>query len=760
MQKNLSAPGIGSASHTAATDEPSAQFVNVWRMIRKAWGTAAATLLIVVAGMAFITLAQTKQYQAQATLQLDPVAPTPLGKEVGSVFDMAGGYWDHREYYETQYKIIQSFRVGTAVVRALDLHHDLNFLKNLPPGAPQRAEGVSVEDAAEELQKRLTVEAVKDSRLAIVRFEDADPARAQKVLATLIDTYIEQNLDDAVTSTNSVAEWLTTQLDKLKVELEESEHALHDYRIKTNTLSVEFDDQSSMLRQELKQLNDALVVVQTRQQEVAARRAELMKVDGTDPRFLPTTELQSSPVLQSLRATYETSRRERDSLVASGKGENHPEVQAATARVESDRAALLSEVRNVQGALDRDLRSVGAQQSGLKSLFEGAKKEALQLNLLEIDYNRLRRTKENTEKLYQLVLERTKENELSRMIRVNNLRTIDRPMLPRTPVRPKPLINMVFGTVAGVILGLAAALGRGMMDRSIKTPEDLERDLGLNFLGLLPQIDGDRPEPGKKKKKSTGPRSLQPKDGGELTVHRQPASGVAEAARAIRTNILFMAPDRAFKTLLITSSGPSEGKTTVACCVAIAMAQAGHRVVLVDCDLRRPRVHRVFGKTSEHGVSSALLGAAIPDEVLATEVPNLNVVPAGPIPPNPAELLHSDRFKRFLADLESRYDRVIIDSPPVAAVTDAAVLSTIVDATILVVRAFVTSRDLVKHGARALRDVGGNLAGVVLNAVDFGKLESYSYYYYRRDGYYAEPTAPGAAAPQSTTAAESVRHDA
>lgn len=735
-------------------DETSDQLLSLWRAIRKSWGTAVATTLLIVGATAFGTLSQTKQYQAQATLQLDPTPPRPLGKDVGTVFDMAAGYWDHREYYETQYKIIQSFRVTNAVVRTLELHKDLGFLKNLPPGRGSKVEGVSVEEAAEQLQRRLTVEAVRDSRLAILRFEDADPQRAQRVLSTLLDTYIEQNLDDAISSTNSVAEWLTTQLEKLKGDLESSELALHEYKLKNNMLSVEFDDQSNMLRQELKQLNDVMVATQAKREEIAGRRSQILAVDTKDPRVLPASELLNSPILQNLRSTYEEAVRAKDTLVASGKGANHPDVMAADARVASNREALIVEVKNIQGSIERDLSAVSRQEGGLRALFGASNKKALELNLLEIEYNRLRRSKENTEKMFQLVLERTKESDLSRMMRVNNLHAIDRPLLPRSPIRPRPLINMVFGTAAGIFIGLLAALARGMMDRSIKTPEDVERELGLNFLGLLPQIDPSDPQPGTKKKKK---RSRLPARQGivnnELAVHQFPASGTAEAARAIRTNLLFMSPDQPFKTLLITSSGPAEGKTTVASSIAIAMAQAGHKVVLVDCDLRRPRVHRIFGKTSEFGVTTALIGQALGDETLSTEVPNLNVIPAGPIPPNPAELLHSDRFKRFLAELQQRYDRVIIDSPPVVAVTDAAVLSTIVDGTLLVVRAFVTTRDLARHGARALTDVGGKIAGVVLNAVDFGRHEYQGQYYYyaKRDGYYAEPATETAEAPAPNT---------
>jgi len=226
---------------------------------------------------------------------------------------------------------------------------------------------------------------------------------------------------------------------------------------------------------------------------------------------------------------------------------------------------------------------------------------------------------------------------------------------------------------------------------------------------------------------------------------------MAEASRAIRTNLLFMAPDHPYKSILVTSAGPSEGKTTVACCIAVAMAQAGQRVCLVDCDLRRPRMHRIFKERSDRGVTTALLDeSGLGDNAIATDVPNLSVVPAGPIPPNPAELFHSQRFATFITSLTDRFDRVIIDSPPIVAVTDAAVLSRLCDGVVLVVRAFSTTKDIVRHGSRVLQDVGAKMAGIVLNAVNLNRQEyQYYYYYYHREGYYSHtgPGTPGAAPP-------------
>jgi capsular exopolysaccharide synthesis family protein len=302
-------------------------------------------------------------------------------------------------------------------------------------------------------------------------------------------------------------------------------------------------------------------------------------------------------------------------------------------------------------------------------------------------------------------------------------------------------MNMAGGLLAGLVLGIAAAIGREQLDRTIKSPDDLA-PLGLTYLGLLPRIDGgihgdDRAPYARRRKGRRTPADLS--DAAvvpELMVNYAPHSATAEAARAIRTNILFMSPDVPYRRLLVTSAVPSEGKTTVACSIAIAMAQAGQRVALVDCDLRRPRLHRIFGKPNETGLTTVLLDPEVLDSAITSgEVPGLHLLTSGPIPPNPAELLHSEAFGRVLQELEKRFDRVIFDSPPLIPVTDAAVLSTRVDATVLVVKPFLTRKEVARHAVRSLRDVGGRILGTVLNDLDLSSRDS-SYYYQYHSRYY------------------------
>lgn len=718
--------------------------LGIWHAARANWLLVTTVAASVALAVTFYTLGQDKIYEANAIVLFDPHPPRPLGNKVEGVNDPADSFWTNKEYYLTQEWVIQSLRMTSDVVRALGLNKDAAFLDDAPPGKTVPAREVSVEGAAEILQKRLSVELLKDSRLAEIKYRDADPARSQQIVATLTDTYVQKNLDDAAQANSSAGDWLHSQLGSLKDQLEKSEMQLHEYKKDNNILALSMNDKSDMLRQEMRQLDEAITSARLRAEQARARRDELAKINPEDPQNIPATELLQSPTIQSLRMGYMDSLRAVDAITASGRGPNHPEVKAAQAQVDATRSALLMEIKNVQGAVDRDIAALQQETAGIGRLYGEAQNSALDLNLLEIEYDRMARAKDNNEKLFSMVLERSKESDLARTFLFNNIRIAQRPVLPRNPVSPNVPTNLAGGLLAGLVLGLAAAYGRDQLDRTVKAPEDVERVLGLSFLGLLP-VHGDGLTSGySSQHRRKGPTLDSGVDAiAELLVHEHPASGFAEAARAIRTNILFMSPDRPYRTLLVTSAGPSEGKTTVACCIATAIAQAGRRVALLDCDMRRPRIHRVFGMSNQVGVTTALIEASDASALAReTTVPNLSIVTTGPLPPNPAEILHSEAFAKLLSKLRDQFDCVVIDSPPVVPVTDAAILSTLADGTILVFRAFKTSRDLASRGARAIHDVGGRLAGAVLNAVDMNRYEyGAGYYYYKRDGYASDPEA-------------------
>jgi succinoglycan biosynthesis transport protein ExoP len=730
-----------------AKRDASTAFLDAWKTLRKRWLWVITLPILTVALAAFYTAGQVRIYSASCTLQIDPNPPRPLGTDVQAIVDVGtGSFWATSNYYNTQFKIIRSRAVAEETVRRLGLHQDVAFLegKARPPATPTDSRELrdvqgNIEQAAGLIRARLVVAPIRESRLVEVSYQDPNPERARQILSTLVNVYTDRNIDVALESTNTAAEWLEGQVQTLKTELEGTEATLHEYKKGNRILSISLDEQSNMIRQEMQQLSTALTAVKVRRAEVAAKAAELAGDSPDAGVDLANSDLLRDGVLRQLRDSRNGAVAEYDALIGAGKGEQHPLVASASARIVAAESALSKEVENVRRAARRDLAVVDREVADLTRLFEQAQQRALELGGLELDYRRLERSKVNTEKLYSLVIERSKESNLTRMMRFNNIQLIDPPLVPKSPVSPRIPLNMTIGLVGGLALGLFGAFAREMFDRSVKSPNDIEQELGLTFLGLLPRVGrnmGQSYGRSAGNKAAGGERRRRARDGAEpqrieLIVHEDPQSSISEASRGLRTNVSFMSPDKPYKSLLVTSASPNEGKTTVACCLAVAMAQAGHKVVLIDCDLRRPRLHRVFQKTNDRGVTSSLVDrTGLDSAVVETEVPGLSLLASGPSCPNPAESLQSNAFQSLLEELGAKFDRIVIDSPPIAPVTDAVILSTRVDASIMVIRALSTTRDAVLHARRALEDVRANLIGAVLNAADPGRADYPHYYRY------------------------------
>jgi len=721
------------------TGDSASGFVAVFKILRKYWAMVVACAILSGGTTLLYSRSLPKIYQTSTLIEMSPRANQPLGEAASGTFDLgAGVFWDPTEYYQTQYKLITSGSVLTAAAENLSLQTDDDFL-GLPAGS--RHEPLSPAIAAAMLVDRINVDPIKGTRLFYLRVSDTDPKRAKRITDGVARVYIDQNLQAAISSSAEAVAWLDGQIAHLKDELETDENALYGFKQRNSLPSISINDSSNSLRLEMEDYDKALTRTRTRKVELLARKAELGGVTEENPEAIPSSELLNNSYLQALRGNYRKAVDDREALIAQGKAENHPLVKEAVGRAAAAKTSLLLEVANIQRAIERDLAEAELEERFEVGLFTASRSAAVDLNMKEIEYHRLDRNREQDEKIYSLLIERMRSADLARMLRANNLRVVETAGVPSVPIKPRVAANVMVGLVVGLGIGLALAWLREQLDSSIKTPDDLEQKLGVVFLGLLPEIEGEGAA-----KKGARRRKIQPSDGTtpapELVVHARPLSSVSEAARSIRTNLMFMNPDRPCRRLLVASAAPAEGKTTVACSIAIAFAQGGQRVCIIDGDLRRPRLHRIFHREGDAGLTSVLVGDATIEEVAKpTEIANLWSIPAGPLPPNPADLLHSARFRAFMEDLGNRFDRVVIDSPPLVAVTDAAVASTMVDGVVFVVRAFSTSKHVSAQGLRALRDVDAPIIGAVLNAVDLQRSEYtyYTYYHYKREGYASIP---------------------
>ncbi|MBS2020489.1 MAG: polysaccharide biosynthesis tyrosine autokinase [Deltaproteobacteria bacterium] len=721
-------------------------FFWLFRAIRKHWALVVG--VVVLAGAASLAYSKSlpKIYEAGTMIEFDPDVIKPLGNKADPMIGWSA-VWDTREYYETQYAIMKSDRVLTSVVRDLSLQSDADFL-GYKPTAP-----APLESTIETLRSRLIIEPVKGSRLVLIKVQDRSPAQARRLSEAVSRAYIQHNLDKMVSATGETVVWLSGQLDHFKHELEQNENSLHEFKKQNQLPSTNLDDLSKLIRLEMQEYDSALTRTRMRRGELQARFAELGKVTADNPDQVPASELLNNAFLGSLRQQYQLAVRERAELVAEGKGENHPGIKKADEKIALAKSHLVAEIKNIQGAVARDLAVIERQEGSESALFEAARKKAVELNLKELEFHRLDRMRAQNEKLYAVLLEQLKEADLRRMMNTNNIRMIDVATEPKDPIAPRVSMNVMVSVLVALVLGIGLALLREQLDNTLKTPEDIEQKLKVTFLGLLPEIAEDDPlRAGGPPRKGQKARRIKTELAPELLVHERPASGIAEAARSLRTNLMFMNPDEPYRRLLVTSAAPSEGKTTVAVSIAISLAQGGQKVCIVDCDLRRPRLHRIFDRAGDVGLMNAILGEVTVDDVAKpTVVPNLYSVPCGPIPPNSADVVASDKFRHLLDELSRRFDRVVLDSPPVIAVTDSAIVSTLVDGVVFVVRAFKSSAAVCASGLRTLLDVDAPIAGAVLNAVNLNRHEYsyYQYYYYRREGYapLTPPTGGGGNAP-------------
>ncbi len=713
----------------AAVDDDSFTLADFARAVRKRLWLVGGALMLSLIAAGFITSVQTRIYQSEAVLHFFPTPPRPLGKEVEPVVELPHDYWSRKEYYKTQHFLLTSTGVLRPVAMKMRLRWDRGFVENGPTQNLETEPLISLEQSVTILARRIDVEPIKDSRLAKVSIRDANAERAQKILTEILAQYVSQSEESVLSATTDAARWLSEQLSTLRIELEESELALHDYKKAKDLLSVSLDDQSGMLRAEIGEFNGVLTKARADRERLQSRYRELAKVAEDNPRELPVRELLESTVLQQLRAVYLVASKELSSLKGSGKGDKHPLVLSASRRVGASRDALLAEVKNIKVALKRDVSARDSEIAGLRGLYESARSRALDLNKLEIEHKRLRRARDTNENLLTLVTERSKESDLARMLRINNVRVIEAANKPTGPISPNLPINLLLGGLAGIILGLGGAVGSEMLDRTVRDPIDAEKSLDLPMLGALPTI-GTGPSPYAYAKKSRRQRKGKGEQV-ELASHTNPTGSFAEAVRAVRTSIVFSSPDKPLKRLLITSANAGAGKTTLACNVATTLAQTDKRVLLIDCDLRRPRLHQVFAKQNGEGLMTAILR---PDTYLSTvqstDVPNLSVMCSGTLPPNPSEVLQSHAFRDLLDRLDERFDILVLDSPPLMPVTDAAVIAPQTDGVVLVLRALQTVRAEAKRSLALLNGVGSHTLGTVVNAVREGSGRSGYYYHY------------------------------
>jgi capsular exopolysaccharide synthesis family protein len=455
-----------------------------------------------------------------------------------------------------------------------------------------------------------------------------------------------------------------------------------------------------------------------------------MRAIGQDRAALDTIPaILSNSFIQEQKAALAELQRQRATL-SQRLGDLHPDLVKIKTAIDTADAKLQGEIGKVVQSVRNEYQAALAQEQSLSRALEGQKGEALSMNRKSIEYGVLQREVESARQIYDSLLQRTKETGISSELRTSNVRIVDRAERPADPVSPKRVLNLLLGLLGGTVLGGCLAFFLDYVDNRIKSPDELKLHLGLPALGLVPSV----------------PASSLP-SGTPLLMSGSVPPSFAEAMRTVRANVLFSSAAEGGRVIVVTSTGPGEGKTLIASNLAVTLAQAGQRVLLIDADMRRPRIHELFPVTNTEGLSSALVGASkVSAAMTLTSVPGLWLMTSGPTPPNPPELLGSRRFHQMLTAFRTQFDWVVVDTPPIMAVSDAALIANTADGVVYVVGAEMTNRHAAQAGLEQLESARARIIGGVLNRL---QLERHAYYYspyYRKEygHYYIKPSVAAA----------------
>jgi len=689
-------------------------------ILRKHQWLIVTFLLSVVTIVSIASYKMKPVYEAAARVEVDKESQNMTPFPDSNTF---GEYEDSENYIETQSKILQSETLALMTIKSLDLAQYPEF------------GGTSTADAAHgrpailgAFLGRLTIKRVQNTRLIQVQFEAEDPQLAATIVNTHLQNFVEQNFRGKYEATMQASNWLSAELEELRIKVEKSEDARIAYERENQIWQI--DEKQDITTQKLADLSKAVTDAQTdvAQKEALYRMAVSGNVDA-----LPAA--RTNEVISAL-VKRKSDLDESYAEALDQYGPNFPKVLRIGAQ-QKEVDDNLAAARKVM------VESVGVEFDTAKThvqlLLEALDKQKAEANDLAeklVQYHILQHDAESNKQLYDGLLQKLKEAGISAGLRSSNIRVVDPALTPTSPARPQKGRNILLAVLVGLVGGIGFALFREYLDNTVKSPDDIEALTGLPSLAVVPALPG---LPNARDRLTRLAREASPQSASgprvELLSYIQPKSQISEAFRALRTSLLLSQPDHPPQVMLVTSALPREGKTTAAVNLAVTLAQLGDRTLLMDSDLRKPGIRRALNLTGgkELGLSSYLAGVSTLDEVLIPHptINNLVALTTGPVPPSPADLLSSHRMREAISDLRQRFKFIVIDSPPVMAATDAVILSALTDGVLLVVRSGETPKEAFTRTRDLLAAVKCRLLGVVLNAVDSSAPDYYySYRYY------------------------------
>ncbi len=723
-----------------------------WEVLLRHRWTVLAFFGVVVVATVLATLVAVPVFKATALIEV-----RAENQRVVAFQDVVQMQNIERDFYQTQYDVLRSRSLAKRVIERLGLAEDPAFnppgerpglvatLLGIVPALLTRAAPVAP-DAESALERKLidrllgsvVVSPRRNSYLVEVSHLSPHPDLAARVANALADEYIGLSLDKRLDALQKGRTFIEKQLVVTKGALERSEEELQAFARRNEILTI--DAKQNIEYRRLDELNTALTKAQHQRME---KESLYRQVTSGDASVL--SQISTNPVVSGLTAEIAKREAQRARLAETFTPE-YPPLRRLQAQIAELRAQLEREQAALAAVLKADFEAVRKQETLLSEALAEQKKIVNDLNQRAIDYKILKREVDTNRTIYKSLLQRLKEVEVNEGIRASNITVLDRAEVPAAPYRPRPLLNLALAIVLGAVGGIGLAFLQEHLDNSIKTPEDVERWLRVPMLGAMPQL--------RLKRVSGKLTDVQP----ELVVAEEPKSLGAEAMRTLRASLFLSTAAGPPQRILITSSRAEEGKTCITINLAIALAQMGKRVVVVDCDLRRPRVHRVFGFELAPGTTNFLAGSSDLPSLIRTTPCGIDVVTAGPIPPNPVELIDSAPMASLLEELSRTYDFVLLDAPPSLGFADVPMLARHAAGVLFVVRAGETPRKAAANATDYLQRLRAKLLGVVLNGVRAGApgyYSTYGYYSYYRydrdeedaDAVEADATTNGRAAP-------------
>jgi polysaccharide biosynthesis transport protein len=705
---------------------------------------------------ALVVFNQTPLYTARSTVLIQ--AQTPLLLSNHAIVDTPAT--DGDDYYETQYDVLKSRSLADHVIRDLNLDSlpiftgdeiRVGFVTRLwmsarrwlskdatPAAAPDDAENTAARpDLVDRYLRGLLIEPKIGTRLVIISFSTGDPKLSARVANAHVNAYIQRGIELHYQASRTAEDFLQKKLAELKERVEKSEAALNNYRRDRGIVSFSLHEKSKILMRQLTDYGDDLTKTEARR---IGYQAQIQLIREGDYESLPA--VINSPLVQSLKEQGARLAAQYASMSNRFNPGYHP-LDDLKARLDEADKELATEIHRIVSGIEANYQTSAASEKMLRQEMDQTKSQVMALNDASLQDAVLEREVDADQQLYKSLVDRIKEIDVAADVPASNISVVDRAEPPRSPSSPRIMSSLALSLLLGLFGGLGIAFFLERLDDRLKTPEEAEHHLGLPSLGMVPDFfnlkgagtGGSRyisREPNIDLDAQSQPPSR------EMVVSRSRFGTATEAYRAIRTAILFSRAGGAPKTILITSATVSEGKTVTAINTALAFAQTGGRTLLVDTDLRHSRCHEVLGVANETGLTEALTGQRDLREVLtATEIDGLFILSAGMSPPNPSELLASDKMRDVLSDLEGEFDYILLDSAPLMPVSDTVALSTIADGVVVVVGPD-TPRHVVRRACSRLADAGAKIYGVVLNQVDFKSPDYYHYgRYYRDDRYTA-----------------------